>query len=386
MRILLTTQPGHGHFRPLLPLARPLREAGHDVRIGTSASFAPIVEQEGFVSAALGMDWLHGDDSTFPATPSAADTLARFYAWKFVTVTAGAVARDVLALAARWRPDLIVRETSEYGGLLASQALGIRSAAVQVASPTLLSRSVLVEVAVVLDETRSRLDLTPDPERITWRDELVACFAPPALHDGADALPAGFRSFHPGPPSFDRSSRDVLADLGVGRPLVYATLGTVFSGRDLVRAFFPAVVDALSDAARDVLIAIGPTRDPRSLGDQRPGVRVESYVPQRAVLERSAVVISHGGYGTLLDAIDAAVPLIVVPFGADQFLNADAVRRLGIGVVVEEDALSAGAIRDAVDALLDPAAPQRRAIAELRDAWRALPGPAGAVEAVLGLG
>lgn len=51
MRVLLTTHPGHRGFRPLLPLARPLLEAGHVVRIGTSASFAPIVEPEGFVTA-----------------------------------------------------------------------------------------------------------------------------------------------------------------------------------------------------------------------------------------------------------------------------------------------------------------------------------------------
>lgn len=37
MRILLTTQPAYGHFRPLLPLAIALRARGHEIRVGTAA-------------------------------------------------------------------------------------------------------------------------------------------------------------------------------------------------------------------------------------------------------------------------------------------------------------------------------------------------------------
>ena len=68
------------------------------------------------------------------------------------------------------------------------------------------------------------------------------------------------------------------------------------------------------------------------------------FVPQRAVLDRCAAVICHGGYGTVLDAVDAAVPMVIVPFGADQHVNAAAVQRLGIGIVIEEE--SAGATGD----------------------------------------
>jgi UDP:flavonoid glycosyltransferase YjiC (YdhE family) len=388
MRVLLTTQPGHGHFRPLLPLARALRDAGHEVRVGTSASFASVVEWEGIRSEAVGLDWLHGVESTIPPevnVPPEADTLETFFAHKFVRMTAERLAVDVVALAQRWRPDLIVRETTEFGGSLAAEGLGVASAALQVASPTLMSPGVLHEVALALDEIRPRLDLPPDPDGVAMRDELVICFAPPALHDPSVELPRGFQSFHPGSSFADGSEPEAVSGLGVDRPLVYATLGTVFNEPGLVDRFFPAILDGLSDAAVDLLLTVGPTVDPASVRDQRAGVRVLSYVPQRAVLDHCAVVISHGGYGTLLDSVDAAVPCVIVPFGADQFLNAAAAQRLGIGIVVEEETLAAPLIREAVEALLDPGSPSHGRIRELRDQWRALPGPGAAVAALIAL-
>jgi UDP:flavonoid glycosyltransferase YjiC (YdhE family) len=387
MRVLLTTQPGYGHFRPLLPLAHALVAAGHEVRVGTSASFAPVVEREGLVAEAIGLDWLHGVESTIPPElqPPPADTLAIYFANKFVRMTAGRLAADAVAMAGRWRPDLIVRETTEFGGSLAAQVLGIPGAALQVASPTLMSDDVLAAVAVALDEIRPQMGMAPDPGLAALRDEVVLCFAPPALHDTSVRLPSGLRSFHAGVPSTGGAPPDAIAGLGVERPLVYATLGTVFTDPAYQMAFFPSVIEGLSDAAVDLVVTVGPHVDPASLGEQRPGVRVVSYVPQRAVLDRCAVVICHGGYGTLLDSIDAAVPLVIVPFGADQFVNAAAVQRLGIGIVVDEESLSPQTVRDAVASLVQPTSPHRGRIQELRDAWRALPGPNQAVDAVVAI-
>lgn len=388
MRVLLTTQPGYGHFRPLLPLAHALVAAGHEVRVGTSASYAAVVEREGLTPAAVGLDWLHGIDSTIPPElqpPPEANTLETYFAHKFVRMTAGRLATDVVALADRWRPDLIVRETTEYGGSLAAQVLGLPSAALQVASPTLMSDGVLAEVAIALDEVRPRLGSAPDPGLAALQDELVICFAPPALHDPTFRLPAGLRSFHPGAAPYDASPPEAVAGLGAERPLVYATLGTVFNDPTYELPFFPSIQEGLLDVSVDLLMVVGPNVDPASLGAQRPGVRVLPYVQQRAVLDHAAVVICHGGYGTVLDSVDAAVPLVVVPFGADQHVNAADIQRLGIGIVIHEESLSPQAIRDAVGLLLDPGSPHRERIVALRDEWRALPGPTQAAESVIAL-
>jgi UDP:flavonoid glycosyltransferase YjiC (YdhE family) len=336
----------------------------------------------------VGLDWLHGVKATIPPeleAPPEADTLEKFFAHRFVRMTAERLATDVVALSDRWQPDVIVRETTEFGGSLAAEILGVPSAALQVASPTLMSPGVLAETAIALDEIRARLGLAPDPTLLALQDELVICFAPSALHDPSFHLPAGLRSFHPASPPASGSVEDVTAGLGVDRPLVYATLGTVFNDPANELPFFPSIQAGVSDGSVDLLIAVGPNVDPASLGEQRPGVRVLRYVPQRAVLDRSAVVICHGGYGTLLDAVEAVVPLVVVPFGADQFVNAATVQRLGIGIVLDEQSLSPEAIGHAVERLLDPESSYRERLEVLRNQWHALPGPDKAAEAVIAL-
>ena len=56
MRVLFSTTPLDGHFRPLLPLARALRARGHEIAFATAASWHPVVEAEGFEALAAGAD------------------------------------------------------------------------------------------------------------------------------------------------------------------------------------------------------------------------------------------------------------------------------------------------------------------------------------------
>ena len=57
MRVLFTTLPGAGPLHPLVPLARALGEAGHEVAFATSRSYCPTVEGAGFRCFAAGYDW-----------------------------------------------------------------------------------------------------------------------------------------------------------------------------------------------------------------------------------------------------------------------------------------------------------------------------------------
>lgn len=383
MRILFTTQPAYGHFRPLLPLATALRSRGHEVRVATSGLFGPVVEAHGLTAVPAGLDWLEADKSTIPddlrAPPNS--SLATFFAHQFVRMTAGRLAEDVIAHARQWAPDVIVRESTEFGGALAAEALSLPIAAVQVASPSLVTPAVLAAIESVLESARAGLGLPPDPHLARLQAAPVLCFAPLALHDPRVPLPPNFVSFRPESAGEEPTLPSPLEGLGSARPLVYATLGTVFNNPAYELPFFPAILAGLGGEDVDVLLALGPGADLASLGSQPANIQVTDYVPQRAVLKRSSVVLCHGGYGTLLDAVDAAVPLIVVPFGADQHINGTSVERLGIGRVIDEGALTAEVLRGEVHALLDDPEWQGR-ITELRDAWHALPDPAAAAALV----
>jgi UDP:flavonoid glycosyltransferase YjiC (YdhE family) len=64
------------------------------------------------------------------------------------------------------------------------------------------------------------------------------------------------------------------------------------------------------------------------------------------------VVVHHGGSGTTLDALTVGAPQLILPQGADQFADADAVSAAGAGLCLLPDELSANAIAERTHTLL----------------------------------
>ena len=63
--------------------------------------------------------------------------------------------------------------------------------------------------------------------------------------------------------------------------------------------------------------------------------------------------MSHGGSGALLGATNAGVPMLAIPQGADQFLNAQRIVETGIGLRLLPDELDPVAVDEAVVTLLE---------------------------------
>lgn len=155
-----------------------------------------------------------------------------------------------------------------------------------------------------------------------------------------------------------------------GDPLVYVTFGTLFQDP----AALAAVVTGARLAGARVIVTVGPHGDPDSLGPQPSNVQVARYVPQEQLLSRCSAVASHGGSGTFLAAASAGVPQLCVPLAADQFLNAAACERAGIGLALTAASVDVEQARVAVAQLSAEerfAAAARRTSAELA----AMPAP-----------
>ena len=85
------------------------------------------------------------------------------------------------------------------------------------------------------------------------------------------------------------------------------------------------------------------------------------------------MVVTHGGFGTLMGCLGVGVPVVVIPVNGDQPRNARRCADLGVGRVIGPDERTPEAIRAAVRAVLaDPA--YRRNVQGLRDQMTALPG------------
>ena len=137
MRVLFTTQPGEGHLNPLLPLAQALTAAGHQVAVACAPSFCPLVAARGLRAFPMGLDWSIGGEEWADRWPELRDLPGEHYlTFVLARMFAGDVAEralpDLLDIARAWSPDVIVRETCEFGGWLAAESLGLPHASVEV--------------------------------------------------------------------------------------------------------------------------------------------------------------------------------------------------------------------------------------------------------------
>lgn len=82
---------------------------------------------------------------------------------------------------------------------------------------------------------------------------------------------------------------------------------------------------------------------------------IEEFAPGYAIMERSDAVVSHGGNGTVYQALSAGTPMVGIPFHLDQEVNLQRVEALGVGKMISIRDGNASNLSDALRTLLrDP--------------------------------
>jgi UDP:flavonoid glycosyltransferase YjiC (YdhE family) len=377
VRTLFTTQAGSGHWRPLIPLAKAVQTAGHEVAFATTPVACADLSDLGFRCFPVGSDdWLVEPGAALAVRHDPATPVSTVWVDVFVNIRAQHTLPDLLATCEVWRPDLLVREMTEFAGCVAAERVGIPHAAVQVGAwrPDLHAL-----IGPALDDLRGRVGLRSDPERVMPFHYLLLTPVPTSFIDPARPLPA---TAHP--------MRYVPFDAGPGaeaqvpgwietleaRPTIYATLGTVNNRTPGLAA---AIVVALRDEPSNLILTVGSDVDPADIGEQPSHVRVEQYVPQSVLLRYCDLVVCHGGFGTVLTALDAGLPLVIIPIAADQPDNARRCADLGVAEVISPEQRAPGAIREAVRTVMRNSLYRRNA-ERLRAEMRAAPDLADAVE------
>jgi MGT family glycosyltransferase len=138
------------------------------------------------------------------------------------------------------------------------------------------------------------------------------------------------------------------------RPLVYATEGTMHSKPAFV---LRTALEALAGLPLQVVVTTGKHRDPAGLdlGHIPANARVERFVPHSQLFPRTSLVVTTGGTGTVLAALAAGIPLVIVPTAWDQPENAWRVAEAGAGVRVAPGRCTPAVLREAVQRVLgDP--------------------------------
>jgi MGT family glycosyltransferase len=171
--------------------------------------------------------------------------------------------------------------------------------------------------------------------------------------------------------------------LDPGRPLVYASMGTLQNG--LLRPF-RVIAEACAGLDLQLVISLGGGQDPSMLGDLTGDPIVVGYAPQLELIRRSVLTISHGGLNTVLESLERGVPMVVLPVTNDQPGVGARVECSGAGRSITVGRLTVGRLRDAVCEVLGDASFRERA-ESLRSRIAAADGlnrAADRIEAVLG--
>lgn len=361
MRILFTSTRGDGHIRPLVPYATALAGLGHEILFAAPEECRAVTDKGGFDLASVGR--ITDDEFRAIWAPHKGVRLEAMMKVAIPEMFAAATARSALpaltATADRWRPDLIVRESMDYAGLVTAMRLGIPHARVNVHNCEVEAISNDL-AADPVDRLRADFGMTPDAGRAIWAEPVFTAF--PAGFDGDARHGADNPPMRVGAPPVRTGASANWTPRG-DRPLVYVTFGTVAAGLGGKGFVFHNALEAMASLEVEALITTGPDFDIDTLGAVPDHVTIRPFVPQAEVFPHASAVLSHGGSGTLVGTLAAGLRQVVAPLLADQPFNSRRVQAQGLGLEVEDPTCEA--LARAVTEVLDRAdiAANARAIA-----------------------
>lgn len=423
-RFLVTCWPLPGHVNNQLGIATALRERGHEVLFYTGHRARATVEGAGFEV----LPFQHVDEATILETVAAVDRHPRerpdprlvrraFRTWLVESIPAQLA--DLDRVMARRRPDVIVCDLSMWGPIMVlwereqlpvalsstfmgplipgpqAPAWGFGMAPPHNAAQRLTARALTRAGEALGRGLRKRLDairadhglgpMGAPMNAFTARLPLYLVGNIPALDYGRTDLPpsvhyVGPTLWHPTDPP---AVSDWLAAVPTERPWVHVTESTITHGEPFL---LDAAARGLAGAPVEAILTTGGHRDAAELGlaDTAPNVHVTGWVSHAELLPRCSAVVTAGGAATVVAALRAGAPLVVVPTTWDKPDNARRVTEAGAGVRLSPRGCTPEALRAAVDeVLLDSRYAQRarELAAQLADT----PGSTGAAELLEGL-
>jgi zeaxanthin glucosyltransferase len=380
MHLGIISPPVSGHINPFAALGRELRRRGHRV------TWFHMEDLE---------DRIHGEDLEFYAIgqadhprgslPESLAQLGRLQGWPALRFTITAIRRTT-EMICRDLPDavrragidfLLVDQTEPAGGSVADHlglpfvtvcnALALnrdpyvpppftpweyrKSALARVRNAVgyAVSDRLMSPVTRVLADYRKRWKLPPLGSPEDAASKLAPISQQPAAFDfPRERLPENFyyagplRDPQPRRPDFPWERLD-------GRPLIFASLGTLQNGKE---AIFRCFSEACAGLPVQLVIAHGGGLDQRAVSSLAGDPIVVPYAPQVEVLKRCALTLTHAGLNTVLDSLSQGVPAIAVPLTFEQPAIAARLVWVGAGCQIPPAKLAAKHLQERITEFL----------------------------------
>ncbi|WP_189082002.1 alpha/beta fold hydrolase [Mangrovihabitans endophyticus] len=377
MKFVLTSLAVPSHLWTMIaPTARLLRSAGHEVAIATGSAMSADVARIGVSMISLESMLDHAQLADEPdlareagydgrgglldpgATPGSA--FGRFLAG----VLAERAAAELIEKAADWPPDLVVRESLEFAGVLLAEHLGVPLVTLDIA-PLAITRD--PDILPWLNRSRAALGLPVTDDLSSVTNGRWAGWLPPDWKPSAPQ-PGDYRHYQ-APGDDERSA----VDPG-GRPFVLAAFGSLV--RQTVGADsspMHRIVEALGGLACTAVVALGDNAAVASWTGPRPAnVKLTGFADQRLLLRSCDLLVTHAGFGSLREALTVGVPMVALPLHSEQPENAQRLAELGVAVALDPaDATPEEIRRACVTVMFDPR--YRTAATKWHDKVAALP-------------
>ncbi|MBI2432925.1 MAG: glycosyl transferase family 1 [Candidatus Hydrogenedentes bacterium] len=143
-----------------------------------------------------------------------------------------------------------------------------------------------------------------------------------------------------------------------GRPLVYASLGTILTDHP---EFYRTCMRVVSRMSVQAVLSTGRKLDRALLGPIPDNCHVAEYLPQLDLLKRASAFVTHGGMNSVCEGLYYNVPLVVVPQTAEQAFVGRRVAALGAGRLLKSKHFSAYRLERALQRILFEHSYRRRA-------------------------
>ncbi len=322
MRVLMSAVPAFGHVVPLLDLARALQLAGHQVRFATNEQSHAVIAGAGLRPVPAGMSITEMRQERRRRWPETdAQPVAVWATRMWAQVMAPSTLEDLLELIKEWPPDVVVHDEGEYAAPAVASRAGIPWVTHAWGSPLRPAHELaeLEELAAGLWESCG----CNVPAAAGLYAHALVDPCPPILQPQPPPCASMVWPIRPRP--LEGPGPDLEADAYIG----FGTVPTFANARmELI-----AAVRACTNRGLRVVVTSPNEVVRRELAgiDERL-VDSREFVTLSSLIASCQVVISHAGAGTVLAALAAGVPLVLLPRGSpSQIRMADACHRAGVG-------------------------------------------------------
>lgn len=393
-RIVLTTHGTLGDLHPYLVIALELQRRGHQPIIATSEYYRQKIESAGVEFKAIRPDIPFEDLELHRRLTEPKAGLERIIRELMLPALREMFDDLLIVVQKDGGADLLVSQLLVFAAPLVAEKTGVRWLSTELQPGAFLSaydppvlapypalaklrglgstfHRALFGLAKLsarswskpVHELRRELGLPPGPDPLfegrNSTQLVLALFSrvigEPQPDWPANTLVTGF-------PFYDEEDSSLAPELEQfldnGEPPIVFTLGSS-AVRD-AGSFFEESVAAAERLGKRAVLLMGPSINQlsRSLPHD---VSAFDYAPYAQIFPRAAVVVHQGGIGTTGQALRAGKPMLVMPFGGDQYDNGARVARHGAGRTIMRDQYTAARAADELRELLDNSGYQERA-------------------------